>query len=417
MRRNMIIGIGALLVLVIGVVGFSQLRQPAPPPTSVPAEADTARVVWASGKVIPVRWAELGFQVGGQVAQVAVKEGDRVEKGQVLARLDSVTLEAQVAQTRAALSTAEAQLAEAKRGARAEELRATQERLASAQAQVAQAQAAVKRAQAALTQAQQGASQFELDQARQAIDMARNQLYGAQARRDAVGDIRGDPTQYQKGTYEAAQAEVLAAQVAVDQAINRYEQLKAGATQAELDARRADVAAAQAQVTAAQAQAREAQAQFDLLQAGPSRESIAVVEARVHEAEAALAQAEAALQQSRIVAPFGGTVGSMNVREGEVVSAMGATKPALVLGDLEHLRVETTDLRETDVARVQVGQSTEITLDALPGARLPGKITRIAPMATQGQGGTNYTVTAELDQPDPRLRWGMTAFVNISVER
>jgi HlyD family secretion protein len=94
-----------------------------------------------------------------------------------------------------------------------------------------------------------------------------------------------------------------------------------------------------------------------------------------------------------------------------------AGQAIVALGDLGALRVETTDLSETDVARVREGQLVKITFDALPGKTLSGKVTRIAPMSTPGQSGVNYAVTVELDQTDPALRWGMTAFVDVQIDQ
>ena len=80
------------------------------------------------------------------------------------------------------------------------------------------------------------------------------------------------------------------------------------------------------------------------------------------------------------------------------------------------MRVETTDLRETDVTRLVEGMSVEVTFDSLPGEVFQGEITHIAAMSTVEKGSTNYTVIVELAELDPRLRWGMTAFVNITTE-
>jgi HlyD family secretion protein len=91
-------------------------------------------------------------------------------------------------------------------------------------------------------------------------------------------------------------------------------------------------------------------------------------------------------------------------------------QPAIVLGDLTAMQVETTDLRETDVGRIAVGQAVEITFDALPDTLLTGHVIHISPKASSEQGGVNYTTIIEFDEPDPRLRWGMTAYVNITVD-
>jgi multidrug efflux pump subunit AcrA (membrane-fusion protein) len=82
------------------------------------------------------------------------------------------------------------------------------------------------------------------------------------------------------------------------------------------------------------------------------------------------------------------------------------------LADLEHLRVETTDLSEVDIAQVAVGDLVAVTFDALPDVEVAGQVTRIAPKADEGS-GVNYKVIVELDEIPAQLRWGMTAFVDI----
>jgi HlyD family secretion protein len=69
----------------------------------------------------------------------------------------------------------------------------------------------------------------------------------------------------------------------------------------------------------------------------------------------------------------------------------------LSLADLGHLRVETTDLNEIDVARLDVGNNAIITFDALPNVSVEGKVVRIAPKASEGS-GVNYTAVVELDE-------------------
>jgi HlyD family secretion protein len=84
-----------------------------------------------------------------------------------------------------------------------------------------------------------------------------------------------------------------------------------------------------------------------------------------------------------------------------------------MLGNTGKLRVETTDLRETDVTRLQTGMPAEVTFDALPGRKFQGTVSRIAAMSTNEKGSTNYTLLVEVPDLDPGLRWGMTAFVNL----
>ena len=147
--------------------------------------------------------------------------------------------------------------------------------------------------------------------------------------------------------------------------------------------------------------------------AGPTAEERAVSEANVAQMQAAVELAQAALDKTQLKAPFAGTVGNVYARVGEMLTT-GQT--VIAVGDLASLRVETTDLSEVDVARVTVGQAVNVTFDGLPGKTLKGQVTRISPMSGGGQGGVNYAVIVELAQLDPALKWGMTAFTDITVK-
>jgi len=193
--------------------------------------------------------------------------------------------------------------------------------------------------------------------------------------------------------------------LALQQATVEYEIAKARYEALVRGASAEDIAAAQAEVDGARAS-------VSLLSAGPRPEDTAVVEAQVAQAEAALAQAASALDDAALTAPFAGTVGTVLVRDGEMVNP---GSPAVVLGDVSEFIIETTDLNEVDLYLLKVGQTVDLTFDALPERNMKGVVTKIAPMASLEQGGTNYKITIEFDEQDPDLRWGMTAFVDIFV--
>jgi HlyD family secretion protein len=420
MNRKLLTGIVLVVVIVVGYAGYTRMAPPAAAPAPTPQpESSTENVIWASGKVLPARWADLSFSGGGRITRLLVKEGDQVEEGQLLAEVETTQLEQAVTEAEAALAVARANLDLARVGPRPEEIEAARQEAAVARQQVVDAEAAVDQARANLTLVRAGPTQQELDQAKISIDHAKDQLWGAQAQRDTIcGQVGGAARQ---SNCDAAEAAVLQAQDVVYLAESQYAELKAGTRQEAIAVAQAAVDAAEKQVETAQAAATAAEAQVKVAELGPRPEEITVAEAQVKQAEAALERARVALQDARLVAPFDGIVSQVKARQGEIVGmslgqAGGASLvvPVMTIGDLTHLRIETTDLRETDVAKIQVGQPVDVTFDALPGVRLSGKVTRIAPMATQGQGGTNYTVIVELDQQDPRLKWGMTAYVNIT---
>jgi len=167
-------------------------------------------------------------------------------------------------------------------------------------------------------------------------------------------------------------------------------------------------------VWAAAAQRNVAQAQLALLEAGPRAEEVAVAEAAVEQALVTRDSTQVALDRCQIHAPFDGTIGAVNVRLGEFASVGQAL---VTLGDLNTLRIETTDLDEIDVAQVAQGQEVAVTLDALPDRTFVGHVVRISPMSEPGAGGVNYTTYVELSETVPEMRWGMTAFVDIQTTR
>jgi multidrug efflux pump subunit AcrA (membrane-fusion protein) len=391
------------LVLVLFVAGCSGgQNKPAPTPS---ADQIIPPVVSASGKLLPAKWANLASQTGGRVVEVKVQAGDKVQAGQVLVQLDDVDAKLSLAQAQAALKTAQAQLVQLKAGARPAEI-------AAAEQGVKEAEAAASAAAAQLAQLQAGTRAADIAAAAAEVTRLAAELDRAQKAYNGVVAGRAEAKEYgiQAGglgqAEEQMRAQLAAIRASYDAAQKRVEQLKAGPTLNELNVARANLAAAEA------GKAR-AQAQLDLLKAGATQEQIAVAEASVAQAQVAVDLAQAALDKLQLKAPFAGTVGNVYARVGEMLTP-GQT--VLALGDLTGMRVETTDLSEVDVARVTVGQPVNVTFDAIKGKTLTGKVTRIAPMSSQGQGGVNYSVIVELDQLDPALRWGMTAFTDIQVK-
>lgn len=187
--------LAAVLVLgVIAVAGWLALR----------ARGDEAARIEASGTV-EAREADLGFQVAGRIESVAVREGDRVTAGQVLAVLDTAELAARYGGAIAQLAAARALLAELERGARPEEIAqaraaeaAAAQRLEGARRDLERVRAlhdggAVSRealdkattafevAQAQYDQAREGLRMVERGPRRERIDAARAQVRQAEA--------------------------------------------------------------------------------------------------------------------------------------------------------------------------------------------------------------------------------------------
>jgi len=438
MRRIIVIGGIVVAVLAAGWAYMTYVgTESAAPAEPVDTDQvdDLENVIWASGTLEPVRFAGLSPAQTGIVRHIYVSEGDRVAAGDLLVELDGDVAAAQVESAAANVAEAEAALAKLRAGATAAEITAAEAEVAAAEAQVALAAGQMLEAEAAITQAEAQAqiardqyaelaghpTQAELTATDADVAVAQTTVNHAQA---AFNLVRGDPQiaslPESLALYQAT-AGLEAAQAKAD--LTRQgptpEQLAVANSQidaadAAVEMARSRTVGAQAAVQAAMAAQSGAQAALDDLHDGATAEEIAMAEARVLSAQASLSMAQATLRQSRIVAPFDGQVGQIDVKPGEMATP---EQSAILLGDPAVMHVATTDLRETDVVRLRVGMTVEVTFDALPDRIFTGTITEIAPVSNTEKGSTNYTVKIDVADLDPALRWGMTAFVNIQAPR
>ncbi len=374
------------LVALLALAGCQGLqRSPAPLPTVVLDSRNSATpqatsqgrggIATASGVVVPAQEVQMAFGLGENVKAVRVAVGDTVQAGQVLIELDDEALQAQYAQAKAALDAAQARLDAITAGPRRE--------------QVAQAEANLASAQAALEQLRKGPTEEEIALARLAIDQARSSLWGAQNVRDDICGNKALPGDQCSG----AEAQVAVAATGVQQAETRLAQLQAGATPET--------------ITQAENAVRAAQAQLDLAKAPYTSYDLAAAQAQVKAAQAQKQAAEAQLKKLVLRAPFAGTVSKLTVHGGEWVTP---GQPVLVLSDLNTLRVETTDLSELDVPRVEIGQPATVTIKAL-NQSASGRVNTISPLPSTLGGDVVYKATVELDERPAGLRSGMSVEV------
>lgn len=126
-----------------------------------------------------------------------------------------------------------------------------------------------------------------------------------------------------------------------------------------------------------------AQAEFDSAEARYKR-----VVASIDAAKFAVREAEVAVENTRIIAPFDGTVLKKNADVGEIVAPLAgaaSSKAAVVtIADMSSLEVE-ADVSEANITRVKTDQNCEIALDAYPQQRYPGYVTKIVPTADRSK--------------------------------
>lgn len=151
--------------------------------------------------------------------------------------------------------------------------------------------------------------------------------------------------------------------------------------------------------------------EFDVAQS-----SYNAAKAQLMQAEANLDLATIQLSYATIRSPISGVIASVSTQEGEAVAA-GLAAPTFVnIIDLHRLEVHTY-VDETDIGKINIGQSATFTVDTYPGIDFPGTVTAIYPKAVIQDNVVNYIVTVEIrDFRERILRPDMTANVTITLE-
>lgn len=205
MRKRAIAVVAVVLLLaVVGYVGWQSL-----------CDGETSGVLVASGTVEATD-ARLGFEVPGRLAEVAVREGDEVEAGRLLARLDDASARARRDQAAAQLAAARAQLADLLAGAREQEIAEARAAVAAAGDRLTDAHRDVERTRMLH---QGGASPREaLDKAELAASLAASQLTQAEERlRLLEAGPRRERVEAQRAAVGAAAASLAAAETALSE--------------------------------------------------------------------------------------------------------------------------------------------------------------------------------------------------------
>lgn len=360
-------------------------------------------------------------EFGGRIVELAVAEGDSVEAGQVVIKLDDSLLLAQVAQAEAGVEAALANLENVKAGTHPAEILAAEAALYQAQAQRDGAKTAWLDAQAILDHPQQ--IEAQIVQAQAAVDLAvaqveqaQSQLALAQAERDKY---RAQGSMEEKWMYRVHDYQVQAAQAGIDAALAN----EAGArkTLAALKALRknplaliSQVHLAQTQYQIAEAGVLVAEARLAELQAGPTAEEIAVAEAQVAKSRAAVAALQIQLDKMTLYAPISGVVTSCPAHQGEAATA-GAT--LLTIANLDEVRL-TIYVPEDEMGRVFLGQQVRVQVDSFPGQEFSGTVSYLSQQAEftpknvqteKARLNMVFAVHVRLPNPDHRLKPGMPA--------
>ena len=342
------------------------------------------------GHLVPKSSAILSFAATGEVSEVLVDEGEPVEAGQVIARLGGKQ------QSEATEKAAELELLSAQQGL--QDLYDTQEVLKNqAFMELQTARQAEWEAQRHLDSITGDRLQNEIAGAEAQLVLAENNLENANNTYDDYEDEAEDST-----TRAYYQVQLTEAQRAYDTAEQQLDDLQGEGYTFNLQQ-------AEDSLEVAKTQRKLAEEHYADVSQGPDSGTLYIANARVSAAETNLAAARAVLEQYDIRSPAAGTLVESNLNMGELVM-LG--QPVAKWADLSEWYVETTDLTEIDVVKVELGQTVEVAADALPDNKMSGTVTAIQDTFQEIRGDITYVTRIKLEETVPGLRWGMTVLVN-----
>ncbi len=373
-KRNKIIIGGIVGAVILAVVLFNIFKGRSDLPEVQTSKVERRKLleskVTANGEVRPIQFINLTAEVAGRVTDVFVKEGDQVEKGKPLIRVDPTQLASSTSMQEASL-------------------RATQADMQNQMAVLTATENAVNTARAALTTSQADLDRAMVDRNNAEIEMKRNETL-------LESEI------ISRSTYDTAKLR--------------------------FDSANASVAAARARVEQAKVQVRDAEIRID-----QSKAALKSSEARVSQQRASLEQQSDLLRRTTQYASIAGVVVGPIVQVGTFAIANFQSTPLLIIADMSVINVEVR-VDETDIANVAVGQKAKVKVDALGDQEIVGDVVEKAASAVTRTGQTiaqttvagsqeakDFKVVIRLTEMSPevrsRLRPGMSATAVITTDK
>jgi HlyD family secretion protein len=345
------IAAGVLVVLAIGSYWWRAYAQSAIVYETVAVERGTIQAsVTATGTLNAVVYVLVGSQVSGNIKALYADWNTKVTKGQLVALIDPQIF----------------------------------------QAQVDQAQAAV------------GAAHSAVLAARALVQKTNSDLSGSIANEKSAESVAAkDLANEVNAKGQLARADTLFQELVM----SRQDHDTATAA---FEAAQAQVTADEAQVEAAKQIIESAKAQVIVVQS-----QLGSAQAQERQAQGVLSQAQINLTHTKITAPVDGTVVARRVDVGQTVAAsLQAPTIFEIAQDLSKMQVD-TNVDESDIGSIIVGQSAPFTVDAYAGTMFQGQVTAIRKAPISAQNVVTYDVVIAASNPEFKLLPGMTANVTI----
>jgi HlyD family secretion protein len=351
--KKLLIGFGVVAVLG-AVVGFSLMAKRkdlvAVESGKVERRKELIALVTATGEIKPKEYVELQAEITGVITELFVREGDAVEQGGLLLKIDPVQTEAEARAQEAVLASSQA------------EVRSQQAQIAIQKTNVDRELSSIRVAEVEVTRARQNLTLV------QATFDRRQGLY--------------EDNLISQDAYEAAKNDLVAAETALATAEARLDQAKAQHRVSEMVLHQTEVGLENARN-------------------------------RVLQQEAFLRRSHDLLSKTVIRSPLKGVITQLNVEVGERAVPGTLNNPAATLMVIANLAVIEAELKvdETDIVDLALGQPAVVKVDALPNTPLKGTVTEIGNSAiptASTQEARDFKVIVQLVDPPLALRPGLS---------
>ncbi len=382
-KMKLLIGGGMMALFMLAGFYFWGSDSGAPQYLTARVERGNLRnTVTATGALQAVTTVQVGSQASGTISALYADFNSVVKKGQVVAQLDPSVAKAQVDQARANLEQARATLANARAA-----VNNSRAGVSDAQARSLAAKSTVQNNQAGVSGAEANVAVLKAQQD-DALSLLKQQesllKAGVIAQRD----------------YDVSMTAYKTAEARYNEAVAQLQQAKL----TEQSASSAGIAQSKAAVEQSQAQVQQSQAQ------------VQQAAAQVQQAQAALSLAEVNLSHTTITSPIDGIVVSRDVNVGQTVAAsLSAPTLFTIANDLTRMQV-IANIDQADIGLVEQAKSVKFSVDAFPGKEFDGKIAEMRLNPTNVQNVVTYNVVINVDNPEQKLKPGMTANLTITID-
>lgn len=423
MKKLIISIVAALVVVVASVSAFVILSGNGKYTFQVIENGVFEKVVEASGKVTPIREAHLGFEASGTIKSISVDVGDVVTKGTLLVKIDDSSIRSQLSKAEADLEAEIVELNSISSGGLSSELINTKQSvISSLQDAYSTSDGAIK------TKTDQFFDYIDSDDKypevikpdkyynietsllhstadRQRKEIGNDlQIWGPRVRSLTIDTLMDSDVEYTKEQLETV-LDFMDNLVKITNNFDKFSNLSTS----DVNNYRSLASSARSEVQGAYSDVLSKEESLRSVSSG-----IPLQQTKVTSAGANVDEYRVQLSKTDIRAPFDGIISQQDAEIGEI--AQSGTSLVSMIGS-QGLKLEVY-VPEVNISGVMLEQDAEVKLDAYGDeVTFDAKVVAIDPTETEKEGISTYKTTFHFNEPDPRIRSGMSADVTILIDR